>query len=257
MYDFRIMLAEVPVRIRCVHPETFEFLRPYETSVEESFSVEPTKADLLRMRESLRHAAEREGHAGPPERDAYLERYAVHALLAEKLVGYDVLLMHGSALCMDGQAYVFTAKSDTGKSTHARLWREVFADRVWMINDDKPMLRIKPDGVTVWGTPWTGKHRLGRNAGAPLKAVTELRRGTRNHIEPMSKTDAFPLLLRQTYASADPAVSVRILELEKRLLDAAEFYSLCCNMEPEAALVAWKGMNPGSCSEVSRAQLIP
>ena len=35
----------------------------------------------------------------------------------------------------------------TGKSTHARLWRETFGDRVWMINDDKPLLRIESEGA--------------------------------------------------------------------------------------------------------------
>ncbi|MBR6090450.1 MAG: hypothetical protein IKP86_10980 [Anaerolineaceae bacterium] len=48
----------------------------------------------------------------------FLENSALYALMAEKLSAYDVLLMHGSALCMDGEAYVFTAASGTGKSTH-------------------------------------------------------------------------------------------------------------------------------------------
>ena len=244
MFDFRIMLAEVPVRIRCAHRETAAFFRPYLSEAEERFTVEPTEADLLRMRRDLIRAAEKEGRANAAFSDAFLERDAIHALLAEGLVDHGVLLMHGSALCMDGQAYLFTAPSGTGKSTHARLWREAFGERVWMINDDKPMLRITPEGVTVWGTPWDGKHRLSRNAGAPLKAVAELKRDADNHIEPMTKADAFLLLRRQAYSSADPAVAARILALENRLLDAAEFYTLGCNMEPEAALAAWKGMNP-------------
>ena len=32
-----------------------------------------------------------------------------------------------------------------------------------MINDDKPLLRIEEDRVTVCGSPWRGKHRLGSN----------------------------------------------------------------------------------------------
>lgn len=246
MYDFRIMLAEVPVRIRCLHPETYAFLRPYETAAEERFTVEPTEDDLLRMRKELILTAEKEGYSAAGYSDAMMERYAVHALLAEGLVDHGVLLMHGSALCMDGQGYLFTAASGTGKSTHARLWRETFGERVWMINDDKPMLRITPEGVTVWGTPWDGKHHLSRNAGAPLKAVVELKRDADNRIEPLPKADAFLLLRRQAYISADPAVSARILALEMQLLGAADFYLLGCNMKPEAAQVAWKGMNPGT-----------
>ena len=113
----------------------------------------------------------------------------LHALLAEKLVAYGALLMHGSALCMDGNAYIFTAKSGTGKSTHARLWREAFGDRVWMINDDKPMIRV--DEMRVYGTPWDGKHHLSRNASAPLKAIVKLERAEENRVAPLAKADAF------------------------------------------------------------------
>ena len=83
---------------------------------------------------------------------------------------------------MDGAAYLFTAPSGTGKSTHTRLWREVFGDRVWMINDDKPMLRISENLVTAYGTPWNGKHHISRNASAPLKAIVQLNRGKENII---------------------------------------------------------------------------
>ena len=171
-----------------------------------------------------------------------MENCTLHSLLTGRLTEYGVLLMHGSALCMDGQAIVFVAPSGTGKSTHARLWREAFGDRVWMINDDKPMLRITEEGIVVWGTPWDGKHHLSRNAGAPLRAVVWLTRDETNHIEPLPKADAFPLLMRQCYASKRPDVMARILAMEKTLLDAADFYALGCTMDPEAALVARKGM---------------
>ncbi len=83
---------------------------------------------------------------------------------------YDTVLFHGSALAIDGDGYLFTAKSGTGKSTHTRLWRERFGDRVVMINDDKPLLHIDAGSVIAYGTPWNGKHRLGTNASVPLRA---------------------------------------------------------------------------------------
>jgi hypothetical protein len=36
----------------------------------------------------------------------------------------------------------------------------------------------------------------------------------------------------------------RILQLENALLRQTAFYRLGCNMEPDAALTAWRGMNP-------------
>ena len=261
-FDFRIKIAEVSARVRCRCAETVEFLRPYMDLAPEGeapaaapdagapdalseapfFTVEPGEEDLLRMREELIRTTEKEGHPQTQFSRAYLEQNAVHALLAEQLARRGVLLMHGSALCMDGQGYIFTAKSGTGKSTHARLWREVFGDRVWMINDDKPMLRVGPDGVTVWGTPWDGKHHLSRNAGAPLSAIVQIRRAPENRLTPMSKAEAFPLLMQQTYASADPATGLQILSLQRQILEKVRFYTMECNMEKEAAETAWEGM---------------
>ena len=53
-----------------------------------------------------------------------------------KMADYDTVLLHGSAIAVDDEGYFFTAKSGTGKSTHARLWREMLGDRAVMINDD-------------------------------------------------------------------------------------------------------------------------
>ena len=245
MFDFRVAIAEIPFRVRCLHQQTADLLRAYQIGeAEAEATLEPTADDLLRMREELIRTTAKEGHPQTEFSPAYLEMNAVHALLAEQLVHRGVLLMHGSALCMDGKAYIFTAPSGTGKSTHARLWREAFGARVWMINDDKPMLKAGPDGITVWGTPWDGKHHLSRNACAPLAAIVRIRRAAENRIEPMSKAEAFPLLMQQTYSSADALTGMEILGLQRKVLDEVRFYVMECNMEAEAAKVAWEGMNP-------------
>lgn len=97
---------------------------------------------------------------------------------------------------------------------------------------------------TLYGTPWDGKHHLSRNASAPLKAIVKMERDTVNHIEPLGKADAFQVLMKQAFCSRKPATMARILELEKKLPDRVAFYTMGCNMEPEAARVAWKGMQP-------------
>ena len=105
------------------------------------------------------------------------------------------------------------------------------------------MLRIGQDGVvTVFGTPWDGKHHLSRNMSAPLKAVAKIVRSGTNQIRQVSKAEAFPLLMKQAYSSKDPVVMTRVLGLEKQILDAVPFYVLHCNMEPEAALTAYEGI---------------
>lgn len=243
---FTASLAGIPVQITCRHEDNKAFLKDYLTGEAPLFQVEPTAADLERTRRGFMGT---DGSGAPNSlrfSDAFLENNAIHALIAEELTAHHVLLFHGSALCMDGDAYIFTAPSGTGKSTHARLWREAFGDRVWMINDDKPLLRIEDGLARVYGSPWDGKHRLSRNASAPLKAILQIVRSDENHVERMSQTDAFQLLLQQGYTSKAPETTRRILAMEMELLDSVAFYRLYCNMEPDAAICAWKGIRDSS-----------
>ena len=213
------------------------------------FLIEPTEEDLKHEWDSFVIRDGKKGLKPLPRSNAFLENSAIYTQLAEKLSYFGVLLMHGSALCMDGNAYVFTAASGTGKSTHARLWRELFGDRVWMINDDKPLLRISQDGVSVYGSPWNGKHNLSCNASAPLKAIVDLNRGTKTRIELISKADAFPLLVNHCFVSGKAEIKRNVAAMEINLLQQTIFYRLFCNMDVSAAWVAWQGMNGGISRE--------
>jgi hypothetical protein len=177
--------------------------------------------------------------------DGYLETLSVHRKLATSLIQSDTLLFHGSAVAVDGQVYVFTAKSGTGKSTHARLWRKKFGERAVMVNDDKPMLKVYNDGVSVCGTPWNGKHRLDTNVELPLKAICIIRRDNDNHIERISVEEALPVLWEQSYRPSDEMDMGKMMELFGHIAENIPIYRLGCNMEDEAADVAWEGMkNP-------------
>ena len=243
MEAFKIEMAGVPVAVRCRFHENQAFFHDYFTELEPLFTVEPTEADLTQMQADYDRMDEMEGIPKHRRLDSFLENNAIHSLLAERLVEQNVLLMHGSALCMDGEAYIFTAPSGTGKSTHAQLWREAFGDRVWMINDDKPLIRVQDGKAMVYGSPWDGKHHLSRNASAPLRAILWLSQSAENRLKPMAKADAYQMLFRQSYSSKNAEIAVRILALEMKLLDMATFYQMECNMEIGAALTAWKGVN--------------
>lgn len=242
MTVIRVALAGVPAEVVCRCPENEAFLAAYRTEQAPVFRVAPGEADLAAARAGFERSDRTAGRPVRPCREDLLENAAIHRLLAEELAQRGVLLMHGSALCMDGEAYVFTAPSGTGKSTHARMWREAFGDRVWMINDDKPMLRVGAGGVTVHGTPWMGKHGLGRNASAPLRAIVSLSRDSTDHIAPMPKQDAFALLLRRSLTSENRAVMQAIVALEAEIVAAADFYRLGCTPTVEAARTARAGM---------------
>ena len=175
--------------------------------------------------------------------DAYLETLAVYRKIADCLLSCDTLLFHGSVIAVDGEGYLFTAKSGTGKSTHTRLWREYFGERAVMVNDDKPLLHITDSGVTAYGTPWDGKHRLSTNIAVPLKGICILTRNAKNHIEPVEPHAVYPLIVQQTNRSLSADGMKHTLSLIDRMLHVVPVYRLGCNMDIEVARVAYEGMN--------------
>ena len=63
----------------------------------------------------------------------------------------DVLMIHGSAVILDGQTRVFSGFSGVGKSTMAQLWAD--KRQATIINDDRLILRKEQDAWYVYNTP--------------------------------------------------------------------------------------------------------
>lgn len=177
--------------------------------------------------------------------DAYLETLAAYRKISEMLLSQNILLFHGSAIAVDGVGYLFTAPSGTGKSTHTRLWMEHFGERAVIVNDDKPLLEVCEGGVIAYGTPWDGKHHLSNNIAVPLKAICILERGDTNTIHPIAPREAFSMLLQQSYRPSDARKMVDTLKLVRQLSHTIGLFHLSCNMEPDAAKIAYQGMNGG------------
>jgi hypothetical protein len=240
--SFRICVADLAFDVRCVYPATERLCRDYLTDKTPVQTIAITPADIEQERQRLLRK-KNPGEALEASSPEALERLHLCRRIAELLPQYDRVLFHGSSLSIDGTGVLFTAKSGTGKSTHTRLWRQVFGDRVRMVNDDKPFLHIGADAVTVYGTPWRGKHSLGDNISAPLKAVYFVNRGETNRVETMTARELYPLLLQQTYTPENPAAMAKTLALVERLSRNVQLLRLYCNMDPEAAQIARRGLN--------------
>ena len=237
-----VELAGVPLEVVCRARENLELLRGYETDKAPLERVEPTDRDLEATSAILHFVRERNGGSSRELTDRYVENFELETQIVMTLAPYGILQLHASALCIDGEGYAFAAPSGTGKSTHSRLWREAFGDRVVMINDDAPLIRIEEDAVFICGSPWNGKHGIGTNASAPLKAIIALERGVENRIEKISAAEAFPVVFKQARASANRSALIKIMDLERRLLEKVKCFRLRCNMSSDAPLVAWRGL---------------
>lgn len=161
-----------------------------------------------------------------------------------KLVKYGGMMLHSSAVIMDGRAYLFSAPCGTGKSTHTKLWQQVFGeDRVKMLNDDKPAIRLVDGQWYAYGTPWSGKYDISTNTRVPLGGVCMLRRGEQNKIEPYGGPSAVKEILEQTARVNHPEYMMNMLGLIDKLLEKVPVWRMECNMEPEAAILSHKVMS--------------
>ena len=159
------------------------------------------------------------------------------------LIDRDGLMLHSSAVVVDGKVYLFTADSGTGKSTHTGLWLKHFGDRAYILNDDKPALRLE-DGVWyAYGTPWSGKHDISRNERVPVAGIACLERGENNEIEPIGGIEAISAIMKQVNRPRAAEYRVKLMKLMDKLITQVPVWRLRCNMDPEAAKVSYEAMS--------------
>ena len=243
MAQFQIEIAGYTGQIDSLFESTRDYCRKYLTEGKPDFSVSVTREDLAFEQEALRQEALEEGIKVRKFTDPFLERTSIQRKFAEFLFAQNVLMTHGSTVAVDGKAYLFTARCGTGKSTHTRLWRQVFSERAQMVNDDKPFLKLTEEAVLACGSPWSGKHGLDENITVPLQGICILERGKENRIERIPVEDALAMLLHQSYCPLNENKRSRFEALVKKLAEKTPLWRMYCNMEPGAAEVSHRAMS--------------
>ena len=235
-------IAGLAVGVQPLFQSTREYCKPYLTEKEAEFFVTVTPEDLVFQQELLEREAVEEGLKIRKFTDPFLERATIQRRVADRLLSQDTLMLHGSTVAVDGNAYLFTGPCGTGKSTHTRLWRELFGQRAVMINDDMPFLQITPNGVLAYGSPWSGKHGLATNICAQLQGICFLQRGVENEIHPITPGQGNAAVRRQMHTPVDETLQNKAISLADRLTEAVPLWQMRCNMQPEAAEVSYRAM---------------
>ena len=159
------------------------------------------------------------------------------AMFARELLAFNGSYLHASAVVLNGKAYLFSAPSGTGKSTHTEKWCRLFG--ATYLNDDKPVLRLVGDVWMAYGTPWSGKHDLSDPRGVPLGGVAFLRRGQENAIRRLTAKEALPRFMSQSlWRVPEHAQMEKQLALTENILQRIPIWELTCRNEDAAAVLA-------------------
>lgn len=240
MDEFGISLAGIPIGIRPRSPQTRAFFSDYLSCESPRFVVSPSEEDL-EYEQIFYSKRNGKDSSLSPVSEHVLERMAILRLIAGRIPEYGAILFHGSAIAVDGKAYLFAAASGTGKTTHTNLWLRLLP-QAYILNGDKPFLKLDADGrILACGSPWGGKERLGRNEILPLGAICILTRASENHIRSLTPQEAQRALLHQVYLP-DGMAGVHTMGMLNRIIRELPLFYLGCNMDPEAARVSIRAM---------------
>ena len=226
----KVNLAGIPVQMNNRFPDLEILCREYMTDESPLITLSVTQAEIEEERTKQADIFT----------DGYLETICLYRKLALEMLQHDVFLMHASVIEVDGEGYAFLAHSGTGKTTQTRLWLEYFGSSARVINGDKPLIRVMPDGTFVaYGTPWCGKEGMGCNALVPLKALFLLERSTVPTCEPADQEFSIDRLFHQLLMPEKPEQVMRLLDMVDKLVETVPCYRLRCDMTDDSVTVAY------------------
>ena len=159
------------------------------------------------------------------------------------LLHYNGMMLHASAVELDGKAYLFSGPCGMGKSTHTRLWQQTFGAAAQVFNDDKPALRRIDGKWYAYGTPWCGKDGINQNKKVPLAGICFLKQAPENKIRQLSPVEAIQRIISQTrrrFAQTE-SLDLMLQNVEKLAFEIPVF-ELENRPEPEAARLSYETM---------------
>ena len=161
----------------------------------------------------------------------------------KQLINFGGIMLHSSAVVVDGRAYLFTAPSGTGKSTHTALYLDEFGDRAYILNDDKPAIRFEDGAFYAYGTPWSGKNDMSANERVPIAGICVLSRADVNEISRIGGMAAILGIYSQTLRPQSAKYMDKLLSTIEKMIEIIPIWALKCNTEPESARISYEAMS--------------
>jgi hypothetical protein len=116
----------------------------------------------------------------------------------------DGISIHSASILYRDGGIVFSAPSNTGKSTHTKMWNEQYHTPI--LDGDVTVCRWLHGEIYIYGLPWAGTSGLYLNKRAVLEVVVFLRQGPKNEVLELSEYEAFQQLFSRSFTPLWDAV---------------------------------------------------
>ena len=231
MITFEIKITNKTIEINAFNEFTKRYCGDFLTDEKPSYTITMTEEDL---KNEVSHSSNGKVYANE-------EISALYRKIADLLVEDGVVVFHSSAISVDGNGFLITARSGVGKSTHAKNLSDYIGDSLKYINDDKPLLKVNDNNVIVFSSPWNGKERRGNNISAPLKAILFLSRGeTNSYRKVVNKEEIYIKMLSQIYLPKEKSKREKALIIADKLLKNVNFYEINVTKDIESAKMTYE-----------------
>ena len=155
--------------------------------------------------------------------------------LERRFVKRDQMILHCAYVEYQGEAILFSAPSETGKTTQANLWEKYRGGRT--VNGDRSLLGKIGGRWTAQGWPVCGTSEVCNNESIPVRAVVMLSQEPENRAERLTPGHAFPLLYSQiTVNKWNIQDHLHTIDLIEEFLGSVPVLHLGCTISEEAVL---------------------
>lgn len=231
--EFVCEIAEIKYLIKYKHKGVDLFFKDYIIEDDENDNaiiISSTEEQFRWMEENHNY-----------HNDAFIEYMCIMQNIIKKLPK-NMLVMHGAVIEYKGKAYLFTAPSGTGKTTHIARWKKLLNEKIDIINGDKPELLVREDEIIVYGAPWCGKEGWQKNTKAPLAGICLLQRADDNSIEEINPASYIEYFLKELYVGYSENALLEVVDIFSKMCELVPFYLLKCNVSDEAVKCSFEMM---------------
>lgn len=168
---------------------------------------------------------------------AYKEYLLLKLVINEILILENHLIFYASSINYNDYGIIFTGLSKSGKSTHARYWKELFEDQVSCISDDKTLVYFDGNEIYMIGCPFSYSQMTKSNP-VRLKLILVIEPSSSNIIQSISDDDKSKIM----YENIVKMVHQNTLSVTKKnidmLLTRIPIYKLKATHDKSAAILA-------------------